>query len=111
MPGWGEAAVWRQGWLRLKSTGRSCRPSSPQISLPAPYVGKRAGLSPQPKLMNGRGREPCVGSPEEPGREQGRQGWQRIAGGLHALAGNRFIFTLGLGARAGQRGKGEVEPV
>lgn len=29
MPGWGEGAVWRQGWLRLKSTRRSCRLSSP----------------------------------------------------------------------------------
>lgn len=77
----------------------------------SPICGQKGRAISQPELMNGSGREPCVGSPEEPGREQGRQGWQSAAGGLHALAGNRFIFTLGLGTRAGQRGEGEVEPV
>ena len=52
------------------------------------------------------------GSPKEPGREQGWAGLdERCWGTSVALAGNSFIFTLGLGARAGQRGKGEVEPV
>ena len=72
-----------------KSTGRCCRPSSPQISLPAPFVGKRAGLSPQPKLMNGSGREPYVGAQRSLGESRaGRAGrgllgdftpWQAIA--------------------------------
>ena len=51
------------------------------------------------------------GEPREAWERAGWPGWQRVAGGLHALASNHFIFTLGLGVRAGQRGKGEVEPV
>lgn len=51
------------------------------------------------------------GEPRAAWERAGRPGRQSVAGGLHALASNHFIFTLGLGVRAGQRGKGEVEPV
>lgn len=50
------------------------------------------------------------GEPRGAWERAGQRDRERGAGGLHALASNHFIFTLGLGVRAGQRGKGEVEP-
>ena len=41
------------------------------------------------------------GEPRGAWERAGQRDRERGAGGLHALASNHFIFTLGLGVRAG----------